>query len=96
MLNAAPALDEAEDVERLRAHAAMIRAWLRRPPPVWVGDWAETWAAVWRGEEPAESLPSAVRAALFRSLRADGWTDQTISAWTRTTTTVIERMIGRG
>lgn len=63
--------------------------------PVWVGDWAPVWDAVMRGQEPAESLPSALRAALFRTLRAEGATDYEVAAWTRTTVTVVWRQVGR-
>jgi hypothetical protein len=64
------------------------------PAPLWAGDWSAVWDAVLRGEEPAESLPSVLRAALFRTLRAEGWTDTSIGAWTRTTVTVIRRQVG--
>lgn len=51
------------------------------------------WAAVCDGREPAESLPSGHRAALFRTLRADGWTVETIGAWTRTTAYTVARVL---
>lgn len=62
--------------------------------PCYVGDWAPVWDAVWSGQEPAESLPSAVRAALFRTMRADGRTVTFIAAWTRTTEYTVSRMLG--
>jgi hypothetical protein len=62
--------------------------------PCYVGDWAPVWDAVMRGEEPAESLPSSLRAALFRTLRAEGRTDDELAAWTRSTVHVVRRQIG--
>lgn len=63
-----------------------------RPPPIARG-YAVVWAAVVAGREPAETLPSAVRAALFRLLVARGWTVSDIGAWTRTTEYTVSRMI---
>ncbi len=62
--------------------------------PCYVGEWAAVWDAVMRGVEPAESLPSAVRAALFRTLRAEGLTDTEVATWTRSTVHVVQRQIG--
>jgi hypothetical protein len=69
-------------------------AW-RHGRPAWVGDWAAVWDAVMTGREPAESLPSVLRAALFRTLRAEGGTDTEIAAWTRSTVHVVRRQIGQ-
>lgn len=66
------------------------------PAPPWAGDWRDTWAAVWRGEEPAETLPSLVRASLFRSMAAEGMTPDAIGAWTRTTQYTVVRMLDVG
>lgn len=67
---------------------------LRPAPPAPCPEWAETWRLVWVGEEPAESLPSGLRAALFRSLRADGWSVAQVGAWTRTTAYTVARVTG--
>jgi len=62
-------------------------------PPRWRGPTLVLWARVWAGQEPAESLPSVHRAALFRSLRAHGLTPAEIGAWTRTTEYTVRRIL---
>lgn len=56
--------------------------------------WRQTYYAAKAGQEPAESLPSALRARLFRELLDGGMTMTEVAAWTRTTEYTIVRMTG--
>jgi hypothetical protein len=66
----------------------------RPPAPLYACQWEATWTAAAEGREPAESLPTGLRAALFRTLIADGFTIEEVGAWTRTTVYTVCRVLG--
>jgi hypothetical protein len=54
-----------------------------------------TWVACALGREPAESLPTLLRAYLFSTMLRYGWTVAEIGAWTRTTEYTVARVLER-
>jgi hypothetical protein len=60
--------------------------WMRNRP---------AWAACVLGREPAESLPTLLRAYLFSTMLRYGWTVAEIGAWTRTTEYTVTRVLER-